>query len=947
MIQLKTRLLGSRLSTLLIASSSVLLAQTSAVGTITGKVTRSDGSPVASQTVILETPRGNREFQTDARGQFLIPNLLPGKVVLKVNAKDMTDFRSELLVMANKTSSVSIRLVPAAGKTVEVIDLSVPLNTTDPSESKMGFATTMDQVNDLPILLTTGSDRLGGVLQLVPGTWTGRAYHGGTTLAYHVDGVDTTDSNWGGAGTSLNNDLLDQIQMFTGSVSAKYGRFDGGLVILTTKSGTNEFEGSARMAISNPKWGGLGKTPEIYKALGIALPRALDATTTIQSYTFMGPIIKDKLFFSLGFQTFSPQKKTMGSTSGLTFGSVPYVMTENNTLKDLKLDWNIDPSNRLSFQYNSHKAESTNSYTNVANPSSLATLSGLKRTETGYYSLGWTSQLASSLLLDVKYNDAFYKAGGPGTGSTGGASVITWQDVPDHVLFDNGAFSDVKEERHQKVFSAGVSWYATAMGEHRVDAGYEGYQFTLESGALDFPSGYMISFNGFAPGSTTPAVANRLLAVQNPALTSLTWQQAVNGKATTKNYSLYLNDTWALDKHISFNLGLRYDKFSSDTVPEGNHYSTQAYAPRLAFNYDLNGDKVDTFSLTAAEYASQILQGNLASASVTKTPITRTYLYNGTGGSAQGTGTDAVTSTGAINWAAWGDYSGVNGQDHAVSISDPIQNRTTFVDPNLKAPRTREVTLAYRHETLQQAFTATLIRRWMDRFVDDIWFGNGISQGVAKRLISNDPDGKQDYYGLELTYRNNQVQNFSFGGNATWSRALSNIWAQANNFGPGISRDQLAPYGPSYAIDRPFVLHADATWRRTVGKGTINVSLMGSYFAKMPYQFRRGTALTPVNLVMEGFAATYDRQFPELGPLHQPAYSTLDMQIGYEHGFGRKGKAFAKLNIANLLNYMPNYMNTYYGTAFTGTYQPFALFDGKGTVNVSARQASLDLGIRF
>jgi len=58
------------------------------------------------------------------------------------------------------------------------------------------------------------------------------------------------------------------------------------------------------------------------------------------------------------------------------------------------------------------------------------------------------------------------------------------------------------------------------------------------------------------------------------------------------------------------------------------------------------------------------------------------------------------------------------------------------VDPNLKAPRTRELTLGYRHEVGKQSFTATLLRRWMDRFVDDIWYGNGISDGVAKILIS-------------------------------------------------------------------------------------------------------------------------------------------------------------------------------------------------------------------
>lgn len=948
MFQINTRHLNNRIATLLIASSGALFAQTSAVGHVAGKVTHPDGTPAANQLVQVVTPRGNRELRTDAKGQFLVANLVPGKVVVRIDARDMMEFRSEILVMVNQTATLNIHLRPQAGQVVTVVDVdaSLPLNTTDQALAKTGFTTTMEQVDNLPIPLTTSSDRLNTILTLVPGSVLGSAFHGGSTMAYHVDGVDTTDSNWGGNGTNLNNDLIDQVQILTGGISAKYGRFDAGLVSVTTKSGTNAFEGSVRLALSNPKWGGVGKTPEIYKAMGMDMSRPMDATTTIQSYTFLGPILKDRLFFSLGYQTYSPAQRTQLSTSGLGFGSVPYVATTSETRKDMKLDWIINESNRLSAQYNAVKAESTNQFTNFGKPTSLATLSGLARTEKGYYSLAWTTQLASNLLLDLKFNDAFRKEGGSGTGATGGDSVATWRDVPDYLLFDNGDCSNAKEDRHQKVYSAGVTWFGNGMGEHQIDAGVQSYTYTMESAALDFPSGFLINFNGFIPGAASPALANRILEVANPALTSLVWQQPVAGKATTRNQSVYLNDTWTVDKHISLNLGLRYDKFTSDTVPENNHYSTDALAPRLAFTYDLHGDKADIVTFSAAVYAAQILQGNLANASVTKTPITQTYAYLGTGGPAQGTGADALASTGAINWAAWGNYAGARGQNNPVSISDPIKNRTTFVDPNLKAPRTRELTLGYRHEVARQSFTATLIRRWMDRFVDDIWYGNGISNGVAKILIANDPDGWEDYYALEMTYRNNLSEHVSFGGNFTWSRTLTNTESQANNFGSGITRDRLAPAGPTN-MDRPFILHADATYRNTVGKGTYNVSLLGSFFGKESARYRWGTAVTPTALVNQGYAATYRKYFPELGPLHQPEHYTLDLQVGLDYPIAGKARVFGKINIMNVLNYMPNYSNTYYGTAYTGTYTPYALVDGMGTMNVNPRTLNLDFGLRF
>lgn len=942
-----------RLCALLIAASGALLAQTSAVGHVAGKVLRTDGAPAANQLVVVETPRGNREIRTNDKGEFFVPNLVPGKVVVKVNAKDMLQFRGDILVIVNQTSNLSIRLKPMASATVEVvaIDSSQPLNTTDTTQAKTGLTTNMETVDDLPIPLTTSQDRVTSFLALVPGTNTGYAYHGGTTLSYHVDGVDTTDSVYGSSITLLNNDLVDQVQMLTGGVNAKYGRFDGGLVSVTTKSGTNEFEGSVRFDVTNPKWGGVGKLPEIYKALNLTLPKPLDATTTIQSYTFMGPIIKDTLFFTLGYQTYSPEQKTAQTTQGFIFSGVPYVSSTSQTRQDAKLDWIVNNDNRVYFQYNHSVEDSANQYTNGGNPSSLDTLSGPTRTTRGYYSLGWTSQLQPSLLLDVKYNDTSYKK--DQAGSNGGSSVASWLDVPDFTLFDNGTYAPVVDERHQKVFSAGVTWFANAAGEHQVEAGVQTYQFTDQTGALDYPSGYLIHFNGFIPGATTPALGNRLLVPGNPALTELISEQPVSGKATSRNQAVYLNDTWSLDAHVSLNLGLRYDNFTGTTVPEDNRYSTHALAPRLAVNYDLDGDKSRIFSLTAAEYESQILQYSLANASVTKTPITRTYSYNGPAAPAgQGNGQQALNADGSINWSVWGNLAGATGVNNYMTSQDPIKNRTTFVDPNLKAPRTRELTLGYHQETAKQAFTVNLVRRWMDRFLDDLWTGNGIAPGIAEILITNDPDGKRDYYGLEMTYRNNVHEHVSFGGNCTWSRTLDNIFmGQANNFGvgaqQGIPRDQVSPYGPSQGIDRPFVFHGDVTYRHGLGKGTYNVSLLGSFYGKETDNYRYGTALTPPNLVAQGYAATYNEFFPGLGPLHQPEYYTLDMQVGYTFTFTKKVNAFAKINVMNILNYMPNYANTYYGTAYTGTYQPFTMFDGKGTANVAARTASLDLGFRF
>ena len=49
-------------------------------------------------------------------------------------------------------------------------------------------------------------------------------------------------------------DAIQEITTLSGSISAEYGRFTGGVVSTLTKSGSNEFHGSFRDSLSNPKW---------------------------------------------------------------------------------------------------------------------------------------------------------------------------------------------------------------------------------------------------------------------------------------------------------------------------------------------------------------------------------------------------------------------------------------------------------------------------------------------------------------------------------------------------------------------------------------------------------------------------------------------------------------------------------------------------------------------
>lgn len=83
----------------------------------------------------------------------MILNLVPGKITVKINAKDMIDFKSDILVVVIQTANLAVRFTPIAATTVEVIaiDPSKSLNTTDPTQAKAGYTTTKEQLDYLPV----------------------------------------------------------------------------------------------------------------------------------------------------------------------------------------------------------------------------------------------------------------------------------------------------------------------------------------------------------------------------------------------------------------------------------------------------------------------------------------------------------------------------------------------------------------------------------------------------------------------------------------------------------------------------------------------------------------------------------------------------------------------------------------------------------------------------
>jgi hypothetical protein len=239
---------------------SVLGSAQELAATLTGSVTDASGAVVSGATVVVhsnETGADVRRVTTSSSGSFNITNIAAGRYTVTVNNAGFQTFvaKDVILNVAEKhTLDVQLK-AGQVSQTIEVTAENTPIQTTTAEESG---TVTGDQVRELAlnnrnfeqlILLQPGvANQLPDKVGFGLANNTSISVNGARTGAnnYTVDGADINDS--GSNGTLLNTPSIDAIQEFTlerSNYDAAFGRSGGGQIVVATKTGTNEFHGSA------------------------------------------------------------------------------------------------------------------------------------------------------------------------------------------------------------------------------------------------------------------------------------------------------------------------------------------------------------------------------------------------------------------------------------------------------------------------------------------------------------------------------------------------------------------------------------------------------------------------------------------------------------------------------------------------------------------------------
>ena len=333
------------LGTLVFGASSPAWAQ-QAAGSITGTVVDPSGSAVPNATVtVRDVDRGTVwTTKTSSAGLYNFPQVTQGNVVVSVDASGFSkEVRNAFVLSVNQVAEIDFKMQLGAVNSVVDVTAAPPLLQTVSTE--VSSVLDSNAVGNLPM----ASRDINQLTLLVPGAispnifafqssqntfGTGRPYVNGAREQDNnasLDGMDINQPDNNDAAYVAAPDAIGNFQVITSNAPADYGNYIGGVIVETTKSGTNHFHGTVyeyfRNTILNantwqdkanaflliPDSNGDGGYTN-----GTTSPRPVLQWNNF-GVAVGGPIVKDKLFF------FADETTTINNTprSALTNSIIP------------------------------------------------------------------------------------------------------------------------------------------------------------------------------------------------------------------------------------------------------------------------------------------------------------------------------------------------------------------------------------------------------------------------------------------------------------------------------------------------------------------------------------------------------------------------------------------------------------------------------------------------
>lgn len=668
---------------LMLSASYVLLAQ--ATGSLNGRVLDQGGAviPGASITATNESTGVSRNTVSNADGLYSFPALQPGSYDLKVETSGFAPSERKGVTLVTG-SAVTVDFSMGVAATTQQVEVTGEVPLVETTKSEVSSSLRLEEVQNLPML----NRNFTGLVQLVPGArpapvvdtskttmGNGMSFSGGggRNVNVVVDGADNRDDIIGGPVQNYTIEGIQEFKVDTHRFSAEYGGAVGAIVLVATKSGTNQLHGSAfgfyrndsMTAIdyfANPVQGGLGKPPFSRYQVGGSLG---------------GPLVKDRWFLFGAVehvrQNFVQSEIPTAVAQGQILAAQGLPGLQNleiasgvpqpfhDTMYTIKTDYQFNRSQSLFVRWAHQLSNEVNAQLQQTQPD-LGTPNIIDN-KVWNVAAGHTWVVSNNSVNQFTIDGTRYNLG-------------LYVTVPNPAVTRSLQFPSVKIGRwtgtdafyfQNKVRINDV--YSHQLGQHSLKVGgsYSFYPIIDIDVAIgscgrvaffDDPSVIVNNTNGRYPkGFLTPGIVSSVSVGSCSAGGATPPGQAVAGRSnfSEKQFSAYVQDDWRLKPSLTLNLGLRYDRNLNFTDGEeaansrvyqvlkaiGSPYgklppaNTSNFAPRVGFAYDIGGHSKSVLRGGYGVYFNQLQQAAIFSSVILMKPsltaLTSTYVNTSPG----------------------------------------------------------------------------------------------------------------------------------------------------------------------------------------------------------------------------------------------------------------------------------------------------------------------------
>ena len=564
-----------------------LAAQSSQTGILTGTVSLPDGRVVANATVVLQQSDGSypRTARTDERGEYRINFVAPGLYTVLVRQVGFREVSVEAVeVRATAVRRLDITLEVARPELRAVTVRAAPLPAS-PRTPEITFALSARERELLPAPRDANA-----LVAFTPGARPEQIFGGSTAQAnlYQLDGVTVNQPGTGGAFLLPNVDWIEDFRVIGLGAGAEYGNFQGGLVNIVTKSGSNTTRAQFRTFYENRA---LNRSNVNAFEDGAELETRLEFSGELR-----GPIVRDRLYYFVSGQEARSGQRVVDFSSA-TPGTVAWIptLTERREQKVYgKLTWQAGANDIVNLSVG---------LDNVARE--RVGLSGFNsidaavrgRSPSRFYQANWQRTLRDDQFLEVKFSGYVGEDNElPYNGA--GFPAVSLLDAPNTPQFANATYT-----RRNAPSSHGLSarydrHVAVGRVRHHLKLGGELVLGTwreqrTRNGGLSW---YTEAGPGFDP--LVPATWQEIpsLGVYATADTG----GRIDLDASTTTTAAYLQDDIRLSDRLTLNAGLRLGQWTGFITPGnggGSRGETRFRAlsatgldPRVGATFDVQGD---------------------------------------------------------------------------------------------------------------------------------------------------------------------------------------------------------------------------------------------------------------------------------------------------------------------------------------------------------------------